>query len=304
MLHVDVHDAGGIFHRVLSIAEGERQSVSGVNLGRLLLSILALLPIPVLNRHLAELPCEGRRALTLVPGAALSTIHAGKMAYHYSEVGGSEGVRGMAVLTDDGGGVAQLTVVLAPPPCAGHLADGGCEDHLDPSRVVPHVDGVVSHCQGNGSVRLMLDMCLGVCGLCVVVLGLPDKLLDTRLDLLGPDQVGGLLDGQGHLGHVADRDWRRGITLLGDGPLGNGPLGHYAVSIGVAVPWLRWVGGGGHGVLFTCLALGARLADTELGPQTHSSILALGQTVGLCAPLRSRGLTPSVTALPSTDIHP
>lgn len=56
--------------------------MSGVNLGRLLLSILALLPIPVLNRHLAELPCEGRRALTLVPGAALSTIHAGKMAYH------------------------------------------------------------------------------------------------------------------------------------------------------------------------------------------------------------------------------
>lgn len=56
----------------------------------------------------------------------------------YSEVGGSEGVRGMAVLTDDGGGVAQLTVVLAPAPRAGHLADGGCEDHLDPSRVVPH----------------------------------------------------------------------------------------------------------------------------------------------------------------------
>jgi cell division protein FtsL len=44
------------------------------------------------------------------------------------------------------------------------------------------VDGVVSHCQGNGSVRLMLDMCLCVCGLCVVVLGLPDKLLATRLD--------------------------------------------------------------------------------------------------------------------------
>ena len=56
--------------------------MSGVNLGRLLLSILALLPIPILNRHLTELPCEGRRALTLVPGTALPSIHAGKMAHH------------------------------------------------------------------------------------------------------------------------------------------------------------------------------------------------------------------------------
>lgn len=66
----------------------------------------------------------------------------------YSEVGGGEGVCGMAVLTDDGGGVAQLTVVLAPPPCAGHLADGGCEDHLDPARVVPHYQpGCTAHQQ-------------------------------------------------------------------------------------------------------------------------------------------------------------
>lgn len=107
--------------------------------------------------------------------------------------------------------------------------------------------------------------------------------LKREYSLLGPDKVGGLFDGQGHLSHVADRDW--GITLLGDGHLlGNGPPGHYAtaigVSIGVAVPWLRWDGGGGLGLLFTCLAIEALLADTELGPQTHSPVLALGQAVG------------------------
>lgn len=56
--------------------------MSGVNLGRLLLPFLALLPIPILNRHLAELPRIGSRALTLIPGTALSSIHAGQMAYH------------------------------------------------------------------------------------------------------------------------------------------------------------------------------------------------------------------------------
>ena len=39
------------------------------------------------------------------------------------------------------------------------------------------MDGVVFHRQGNGSVRLVLDASLGVCG---VVLGLQNKLLATR----------------------------------------------------------------------------------------------------------------------------
>ena len=56
----------------------------------------------------------------------------------HSEVGGGEGVGGMAVLADDGGGVALLAAVLALPPVAGDLADGGGEDHLDAAGVVPH----------------------------------------------------------------------------------------------------------------------------------------------------------------------
>lgn len=54
----------------------------------------------------------------------------------YSEVGGRQGVGGAAVLADDGGGVSQLTVVVTSASNAGQLADGGSEDHLDPSCVV------------------------------------------------------------------------------------------------------------------------------------------------------------------------
>lgn len=39
------------------------------------------------------------------------------------------------------------------------------------------VDGVVSHSQGNGPLRLGLDMRLSVCGVCVVVFGLYNILL-------------------------------------------------------------------------------------------------------------------------------
>lgn len=42
----------------------------------------------------------------------------------------------MAVLTDDGGGVSLLAVVLTSASYAGIFADGWCEDHLDPSCVV------------------------------------------------------------------------------------------------------------------------------------------------------------------------
>lgn len=44
----------------------------------------------------------------------------------------------MAVLTDDGGGVPPLAVVVTSASNAGQLADSGREDHLDPSRVVAH----------------------------------------------------------------------------------------------------------------------------------------------------------------------
>lgn len=54
----------------------------------------------------------------------------------HSEVGRSEGVGSVAVLADDGGGVALFAVVLAAATHAGHLADGGGEDHLDPPRLV------------------------------------------------------------------------------------------------------------------------------------------------------------------------
>lgn len=54
----------------------------------------------------------------------------------HSEVGGSEGVRGMPVLADDGGGVALFTAVLALVSTAGHLADAWGEDYPYPTRVV------------------------------------------------------------------------------------------------------------------------------------------------------------------------
>lgn len=62
---------------------------------------------------------------------------AGVMSLTYSEVWGGERVGGASVLADDGGGVALLAGVLAAAARAGHLADGGGEDHLDPAGVVP-----------------------------------------------------------------------------------------------------------------------------------------------------------------------
>lgn len=56
----------------------------------------------------------------------------------YSEVGCSQGICGVAVLTNDGGGVSLLTVVVTLASSAGQFADGGCEDHLDPPCVVAH----------------------------------------------------------------------------------------------------------------------------------------------------------------------
>lgn len=54
----------------------------------------------------------------------------------YSEVGGCQRVCGVAILTDDGGGVPLLTVVVASASYAGHFANSGCEDHLDPSCMI------------------------------------------------------------------------------------------------------------------------------------------------------------------------
>ena len=56
------------------------------------------------------------------------------------------------------------------------------------------------------------------------------------------------------------------------------------VSVGmstiVSIPRQAREGGGGWGLLFTGLTLGTWLADTKLGPQAHSSILALWDAVG------------------------
>lgn len=60
------------------------------------------------------------------------------MSLTYSEVGCCKGVCCMAIFTDDGGGVAQLTVVVASASCACYFTDGGCEDHLDPSSMITH----------------------------------------------------------------------------------------------------------------------------------------------------------------------
>lgn len=54
----------------------------------------------------------------------------------YSEVGCCQGICGMTILTDDGGGVSPLTVVVTPATYAGQFADSGREDHLDSSRMV------------------------------------------------------------------------------------------------------------------------------------------------------------------------
>lgn len=70
--------------------------------------------------------------------------------------------------------------------------------------MVAHVDGVVSHGQGDGPLRLGLDTCLCVCSVCVVVFGLYNILLaltwvhgdgpDLLLDVMWPYMLGGWLD--------------------------------------------------------------------------------------------------------------
>lgn len=67
------------------------------------------------------------------------------MANNDSEVGSGERVRGVPVLTDDGGGVARLAAVLTAPVNAGHLADSWCEDHFDPAGLISHIKWVVSY---------------------------------------------------------------------------------------------------------------------------------------------------------------
>lgn len=112
-------------------------------------------------------------------------------------------------------------------------------------------------------------------------------LLNVLLDVLRPYMLGGLIDSESHLGHVVG--WRRGRSItLGEHLLRYGPLGHHVVSVGVncrvsiggPAPRLCWKGVGGHRLLFACLPLWARLADTELRPEAHSSILALREAVG------------------------
>lgn len=67
----------------LSVAVGQRQSVCGVDLSLAVASsLLLVLLLSVLNGHLAELSSEVGRALTLVPGTALATIHARQVAHH------------------------------------------------------------------------------------------------------------------------------------------------------------------------------------------------------------------------------
>lgn len=74
--------------------------------------------------------------------------------------------------------------------------------------MVAHMDGVVSHCEGDRPLRLGLDVRLCVCGVCVVVFGLynillaltwvhgqgPDLLLDVLLDVMRSYKLGGRLD--------------------------------------------------------------------------------------------------------------
>ena len=56
----------------------------------------------------------------------------------YSEVGCCQGVCSVAVLTDDGGSVSLLAVVVTSSSYAGQFTDGWCKDHLDPSCMVAH----------------------------------------------------------------------------------------------------------------------------------------------------------------------
>lgn len=103
---------------------------------RLLRVLVYFLEIGVLHWDLAKLPGEIRWALAFVSRAALASVHAGKVTNNYSEVGGCQGVRGMAVLADQRGGVALLTAVLAVALGARHFADAGREDNLDAAGVV------------------------------------------------------------------------------------------------------------------------------------------------------------------------
>lgn len=127
--------------------------------------------------------------MTLVPGAALASIYAGQMANHHSEVGRSQGVRGVAILADNGGGVSLLTGVSASPAHTGVFTDGRSEHQLYPSCVVSDELRMRCHRQRDGPVgievpatlSLRVGLGLGV-GLGVIILGLQDKLPLPRMN--------------------------------------------------------------------------------------------------------------------------
>lgn len=96
--------------------------------------------IAILHGDLTKFAGVIRRALAFISRTALASIHAGKVANNYSEVSGCQRVSSMAILTDEGGGISLLTVVLTVALGTSHFADAGCKDHLDAT-------SVISHCQ-------------------------------------------------------------------------------------------------------------------------------------------------------------
>lgn len=82
--------------RTLAVAVGQRQCVCWVDLSLTVAAwCLLVLLVSVLNWHLAELSSEVGRALTLLPGAALATIHTRQMTHHWGEKRSGSQVRMM-----------------------------------------------------------------------------------------------------------------------------------------------------------------------------------------------------------------
>lgn len=93
-----------------------------------------------LHRDLTKFTSVIRRALAFISRTALASIHAWKVANNYSEVSGCQSVSSMAILTDEGGGISLLTVVLTVALGASHFADAGCKDHLDATSVISQLE--------------------------------------------------------------------------------------------------------------------------------------------------------------------